>query len=77
MIMLQQSYFFENQNVTSRHVEIKYYYVLNKREEGWIEVPCMSTHDMIADPLIKGLPPNIFKGHVFKMGVLESLVSYL
>jgi len=37
----------------------------------------MSTHDMIVDPLIKGLPPNIFKGHVFKMGVLESLVSYL
>jgi len=41
--------FVENQSVTSnnKHIEIKYYYFLNKREEGWIEVPYMSTHDMI------------------------------
>ena len=47
--------FVENQNVTTsnKHIEIKYYYVLNKREEGWIEVPYISTHDMIANPLTK------------------------
>ena len=71
--------FIENHNVTSsnRHIEIKYFYVLNKKEEGWIEVLYMSTHGMIADLLTKGLPSNVFKRHVSKMGVLESLVSDL
>jgi hypothetical protein len=28
---------------------------------------------MLADPLMKGLPPNIFREHVAGMGLLEAL----
>ena len=68
--------FVENQNVTSnnRHIKIKYYYVLNKKKEGCIEVLYVSAHDMIVDPLTKELLPNIFKGHVVTVPVFMTFL---
>jgi hypothetical protein len=36
-----------------------------------IEVEHIRTHQMLADPLTKGLPPNVFSKHIADMG-LES-----
>jgi hypothetical protein len=37
-----------------------------------INLEYISTEKMLADPLTKGLPPNIFQEHVVGMGLLES-----
>ncbi len=42
-------------------------------QDQTIEVQHISTKAMIADPLTKGLPPNIFRDHVAGIGLLESL----
>ncbi|GJQ98042.1 hypothetical protein Tco_0009181 [Tanacetum coccineum] len=33
-----------------------------------------TAHDMLADPMTKGLPPKVFEDHVSKMGLLKDLV---
>jgi hypothetical protein len=38
-----------------------------------INLEHIGTEEMLADPLTKDLPPNIFEGHVDDMGLLESL----
>lgn len=37
-----------------------------------IDIQFLPTSLMIVDPLTKTLPNNVFKGHVARMGVLES-----
>lgn len=38
-----------------------------------ISFECISTERMLADPLMIGLPPNMFREHVTSMGLRESL----
>jgi hypothetical protein len=38
-----------------------------------ISLEHISTTKMLADPLTKGLPPNVFKEHVAGMGLRDSL----
>jgi hypothetical protein len=54
-------------------INIKYYVVKNKIQDHTISLEHISTKQMLADPFIKGLPPNVFKEHVADMGLRESL----
>jgi hypothetical protein len=56
-------------SVAARHINIKYYAVKDKIQNHTIDVKHISTTCMLADPLTKGLPPNIF----CELGLLEAL----
>jgi hypothetical protein len=47
--------------------------VKDRVQDQTVEIEHISTKQMLADPLMKGLPPNIFCDHVAGMGLLESL----
>ena len=57
----------------AKHIDIKYYVVKEKIQDRIIEVEHLGTEDMLADPLTKGLPPNVFKKHVAGLGIRERL----
>jgi hypothetical protein len=56
-----------------KHIDIKYYVVKDKVQDQIINLEHINTGKMLADPLTKGLPPNVFKEHVAGMGLRESL----
>ena len=58
---------------TSKSIDIKYYVVKDKVQDQTISLEHIRTKDMLADPLTKGLPPNVFKEHIASMGLMESL----
>jgi hypothetical protein len=45
----------------------------DKVRDQIINLERISTEKMLADPLTKGLPPNVFREHVAGMGLRESL----
>ena len=45
----------------------------DKVQDHVISLEYISTEKMLADPLRKGLPPNVFRKHVASMGLRESL----
>jgi hypothetical protein len=45
----------------------------DKVQDQIINLEHISTEKMLADPLTKGLPPNVFREHVADMGLRESL----
>ena len=53
----------------SKHMEVKYLTIKEKVQTGDIAVEHISTDDMIADSLTKGLHPCIFDRHVINMGL--------
>ena len=57
----------------AKHIDIKYYVVKDKVRDHVISLEHISTEKMLADPLTKGLPPNVFREHVSRMGLRESL----
>jgi hypothetical protein len=57
----------------AKHIDIKYYVVKNKVWDHIISHEHISTEKMLVDPLIKGLPPNVFREHLADMGLRESL----
>ena len=57
----------------AKHIDIKYLVVKDRIQDQTIDVKYISTKSMLADPLTKGLPPNVFKEHVAGMGLVESL----
>jgi hypothetical protein len=57
----------------AKHIDIKYFVVKDRVQDQTIEIEHISIKQMLADPLMKGLPPNIFCDHVAGMGLLESL----
>jgi hypothetical protein len=68
--------FFSSNNKSSdaaRHIDIKYFVVKDRVQDQTVEIKHISTKQMLADPLMKSLPPNIFRDHVASMGLLESL----
>ena len=72
----QSAVFYASNNKSSgaaKLIAIKYHVVKDRIQNETIDVHHISTKAMIADPLTKGLPPNIFRYHVAGMGLLESL----
>ena len=57
----------------AKHIDIKYYIVKDKVRDHVISLEHISTEKMLADPLIKGLPPNVFREHVADMGLRGTL----
>ena len=57
----------------AKHIDIKYYVVKDKVRDHVISLEHISTEKMLADPLTKGLPPNVFREHVAGTGLKESL----
>ncbi|XP_057982225.1 secreted RxLR effector protein 161-like [Malania oleifera] len=55
-----------------KHMELKYFVVKEDVQKQKVSIEHISTDCMIADPLMKGLPPKTFIGHVEKMGIIES-----
>ena len=46
----------------------------DKIQNQTIRLEHIRTKDMLADPLTKGLPPNVLKEHLAGMGLRESLM---
>jgi hypothetical protein len=47
--------------------------VKEKVQDHVISLEYIKTDNMLADPLTKGLPPNVFRKHLASMGLRESL----
>ena len=56
----------------TKHIKIKYY-MKDKVRDHIISLEHISTEKMLADPLTKGLPPNVFREQLAGMGLRESL----
>ena len=57
----------------AKHIDIKFYVVKEQILDHTISLEYISTKRMLADPLIKGLPPNVFREHLAGMGLREGL----
>jgi hypothetical protein len=57
----------------SNHINIKYYVVKEKIQDHNISLEHISTKQMLVDPFIKSLSPNVFKEHVTDMSLRKSL----
>ena len=57
----------------AKHIEIKYFVVKDRIQDHTIELEHISTKEMLADLLTKGLPPNIFHELIAGMGLSDSL----
>lgn len=66
--------FTKNNRTTSasKHIRIKFLVVREMVEDKEIEVEHISTEEMIAGPLTKGLRPIVFTKHVENMGIVKS-----
>jgi hypothetical protein len=72
----QPAVFYAHNNKSSkatRPTKVKYYVVKDKIQDQTISLEHIRTKDMLADPLTKGLPPNVLKEHLAGMGLRESL----
>jgi hypothetical protein len=56
-----------------KHINIRFYVVKEKIQDQTISLKHISTKKMIADPLTKGLPPNVFREHLAGMSLRESI----
>jgi hypothetical protein len=68
--------FYAHNNKSSgaaKHIDIKFYVVKEQIQDHTISLEYLSTNKMLADPLTKGLPPNVFREHLAGMGLQESL----
>jgi hypothetical protein len=68
--------FYAHNNKSSgaaKHIDIKFYVVKEQIQDHTISLEYLSTKKMLADPLTKGLPPNVFREHLAGMGLRESL----
>ena len=57
----------------AKHIDIKFYVMKDKVRDHSISLEHISTKKMLADPLTKGLSPNVFREHLAGMGLRESL----
>ncbi|KAM0037011.1 putative RNA-directed DNA polymerase [Helianthus debilis subsp. tardiflorus] len=56
------------------YLDTKYLFVRERVEENNLCIEYISTKDMLADPMTKGLPPKVFEEHVSNMGLTKDLV---
>jgi hypothetical protein len=61
----------------TKHINIRFYVVKEKIQDQTISLEHISTKKIIADPLTKGLPPNVFREHLAGMGLRERLLSWI
>jgi hypothetical protein len=67
-------YSYNNKNGdASKHINIKYYVGMEKIQYHTISLEHISIKQMLTDPFIKGLPPNVFKEHVAGMSLRKIL----
>jgi hypothetical protein len=59
--------------MASKHINIRFYVVKEKIQDWTISPEHISTKKMITDPLMKGIPPSVFREHLAGMGLRESL----
>ncbi|KAK8485996.1 hypothetical protein V6N11_028247 [Hibiscus sabdariffa] len=57
----------------SKHIDIKYLAIRERVKEKKVVIEHISTEQMLADPLTKGMPPHKFKDHVVTMGLVLTL----
>ena len=72
----QPAVFYSSNNkssVSAKHIDIKYHVVKDRVQDQTIKIEHISTTQMLADPLTKGLPPSLFKEHASGMGLVDSL----
>ena len=50
-----------------KHIYRSYHYIQDIVQKGEIKVKFISSIEMVADPITKGLPLDKFKGHVATM----------
>ena len=68
--------FYAHNNKSSgatKYIDIKFYVVKEQVQDQTICLEHIRTNKMLADPLTKGLPPNVFREHLAGMGLRESL----
>ena len=68
---------FSNNNSSSGaglYLDTKYLFIRERVEENKLCVEYISTKNMLADPMTKGLPPKVFEEHVSKMGLSKDLI---
>jgi hypothetical protein len=56
-----------------KYINIMFYVVKEKIQNQTISLEHINTKKMIADPLMKDLPPNVFSEHLTSMGLREIL----
>ena len=60
----ESAVFYAHNNKSSgaaKHINIKFYVVKEQIHDHTISLEYISTKRMLADPLTKGLPPNVFR----------------
>jgi hypothetical protein len=62
-----------NKTKAVKHINIMFYVVKEKIQDQTISLEHISTEKMITDPLMKGLPPSVFREHLADMRLRESL----
>ena len=65
-------FFSKNDRYTkgAKHMDLKYLSVKEEVQNQRVQIVHIGTHDMIVDPLTKGLAPKTFIDHISKMGVV-------
>ncbi|KAJ0539592.1 putative RNA-directed DNA polymerase [Helianthus annuus] len=56
------------------YLDTKSLFVRERVEENNLCIEYISTKDMLADPMTKGLPPKVFEEHVSNMGLTKDLI---
>jgi hypothetical protein len=59
-------------SAAAKHIDLKYRIVRHRMHDQIINVKYISMTSMFADPLTKGLPPNIFHEYIANMGLTEA-----
>jgi hypothetical protein len=62
-----------NKIKATKHINIRFYIVKEKIQDQTISLEHISTKKMIVDPLMKGLPPSVFREYLAGMGLWESV----
>ena len=57
----------------AKHIDIKFYVVMEQVQDQTICLEHVRISKMLAHPLTKDLPPNVFREHLVGMGLRESL----
>ena len=68
--------FYAHNNKSSgaiKHIDIKFYVIKEQVQDQTICLEYIRTNKMLADPLTKGIPPNMFRERLAGMGLREDL----
>ena len=55
----------------SKHIEIKYYFIIDMVMRGEVVMKHISTRSMVANPLTKPIARDVFQSHVGSMGLCK------